>query len=458
MTPAEIGPSAGDDATPTGSENGPGVFENSPFTQILETVPFGLFVLDAAGSPVYSNSAADRILGRALPERPPLDNLAESYSAYLAGTDNLYPLSRMPIMRALAGETSTVSDMEIRHPDGSTYLQVSGAPVLDTSGRVLYAVAVFHDISAHRSVEAALQVLADELAERARERAEQIETLKLKLADTTTPSPGEDDDPPGESDDGLIEPCGKCTVFAEVEQTRKSAALARRALNLFIANFSHELRTPLNHIIGFSDLIESKIASGVTQDIEKHAVNIRTSGASLLDTLDKIITVAEAESTDLRLSLDILDVGSVVQEVAEKFAPLAKRNGNSFELVVASELGLVQSDAARVRAALTQIIENACKHCKDGAVSVAVSRTGNGTDGAIEIVVRDTGRGFDPTRASLLAEGKVVPGDSLRDTGLGIGIPLAAQSLRALGGTLQVETTNGDGTRFVLRFPTYTRA
>lgn len=457
MTPAEIGPSAGDDPTPTGSQNEPGVFENSPFTQILETVPFGLFVLDAAGAPVYSNSAADRILGRAMPDGPPLHNLAETYSAYLAGTDKLYPLEQMPIMQALAGETSIVSDMEIRHPGGSTYLQVSGAPVLDASGRVTYSVAVFHDISAHRSVEAALQLLADELAERARERAEQIETLKLRLADTT-PSERADDDPSGESDDDLIEPCGKCTVFAEVEQTRKSAALARRALNLFIANFSHELRTPLNHIIGFSDLIESKIQSGVTQDIEKHAVNIGTSGASLLDTLDKIITVAEAESSDLRLSLEILDVSSVVQELAAKFAPVAKRNGNSFELAFASELGLVQSDGARVRAALAQIIENACKHCRDGAVSVTASRTGNGTDGSIEIVVHDTGRGFDPTRASLLAEGKVVPGDSLRDTGLGIGIPLAAQSLRALGGTLQVETSTADGTRFVLRFPTYTRA
>ncbi|MCM2315207.1 MAG: ATP-binding protein [Thermoanaerobaculia bacterium] len=457
MTPAEIGPSAGDDSIPTGSKGGSGVFENSPFTQILETVPFGLFVLDADGAPVYSNSAANRILGRALPERPPLGNLAETYSAYLAGTDKLYPLEQMPIMRALAGETSTVSDMEIRHPDGSTFLQVSGAPVLDGSGRVLYAVAVFHDISAHRSVEAALQLLADELAERARERAEQIETLKLRLADTS-PSARENDDPPGDPDDDLIEPCGKCTVFAEVEQTRKSAALARRALNLFIANFSHELRTPLNHIIGFSDLIESKIQSGVTHDIEEHAVNIRASGASLLDTLDKIITVAEAESSELRLSLEIFDVGPVVQEVAAKFAPVAKRNGNSFELAIEGELGLVQSDGARIRAALAQIIENACKHCRGGAVTVTASRTGSGTDGSIEIVVRDTGSGFDATRASLLAAGTVVPGESLRDTGLGIGIPLAAQSLRALGGALEVETSPGDGTRLLLRFPTYTRA
>ncbi|MGK2856419.1 MAG: ATP-binding protein [Thermoanaerobaculia bacterium] len=433
------------------------MFESSPFTQILETVPFGLFVLDAAGTPVYSNSAADRILGRPMPVDRPTDNLAASYSAYLAGTDTLYPLERMPIMRALAGEASIVSDMEIRDRGGSTYLQVSGAPVLDASRRVQYAVAVFHDITAHRSIEAALQVLSDGLAERARERAEQVETLKVKLADTT-PSAKEDDDPPGEPDDEFIEPCGKCAVFAEVEHARESAVLARRALNLFIANFSHELRTPLNHIIGFSDLIESKIQRGVTHDIDKHAENIRTSGASLLDTLNKIITVAEAESNELHLSLEILDISAVLREVATRLAPFAERNGNSFELVLTDALGLVQTDGARVRIALEQIIENACKHCRDGTVSVRASRSGNGTDGSIEIEVSDTGRGIDSVRASLLVEGKIVPGESLRDAGLGIGIPLAAQSLRVLGGSLRVETATGAGTRFVLRFPTYTRA
>lgn len=456
MTPAEIGPSAGDDPTPAGSPSGPGVFENSLFTRILETVPFGLFVLDTSGTPVYSNPAADRILRREIPAGPPPDDLAEAYSVYLAGTDTLYPRERMPIIRALAGETSMVSDMEIRHRDGSCYLQVSGAPVLDASRRVQYAVAVFHDITATRSVEAALQLLADELAERARERAEQIESLQERLAISKSALDKDDDDASGEDD--LIEPCGKCTVFAEAEQSRQSAALARRALNLFIANFSHELRTPLNHIIGFSDLIESKIQRGVTLDIDKHAENIRTSGASLLETLNKIITVAEAEANELRLSLEILDVTTVVREIAEQMAPLAERNANRFELAVTNELGLVQSDAARIRVALAQIVENACKHCSNGSVSVSVSRAGDGTDGAIEIVVRDTGRGIDPLRASLLVEGKVVPGDSLRDTGLGIGIPLAAQSLRAIGGSLRVETATGEGTCFVLRFPTYTRA
>lgn len=459
MTPAEIGPSAGGNPKTGESTGGSRAFENSPFTQILETVPFGLFVLDGNGTPVYSNLRAAQILGKGLSGDADLAHLAETYAAYLAGTDSLYPVERMPIVRALAGEHSTVSDMEIRHPDGSRYLEVTGAPVLDSNHRVKYAVAVFHDITVSRSVESALRLLADELTAHARERSEQLESMNRQLVPgTESAASGTDRSLAPAEDDTLIEPCGRCFIFREVEQARESAALANRALTLFIANFSHELRTPLNHIMGFSDLIETNIQRGVTEDIDKHAQNIRRSGASLLETLNKIITVAEAESSALGLSLEILDPTQILRDISAKFSPVAEHNGNRFELLIDGELGLVQTDAARVRAALDQIVENACKHCRAGSVTVNASRTAPGTDGSIEVVVSDTGHGIDPIRGAMLVDGKVMPGDSLLDAGLGIGIPLAVQSLRALGGSLSFTTEPSGGTRFVVTFPTYTRA
>ena len=458
MSPTQIGPSAWESPEPSDSPAGSRAFENSPFTQILEAVPYGLFVLAASGMPIYANSRAREILGKGIPDDANHETLAEAYSVYLAGTETRYPEERMPIIRALSGETSTVSDMEIRLPGGSVYLEVSGAPVLDVNRRVKYAVAAFHDITVTRSVEATLQLLADELATRARERSEQLESLTQSLGNAQAPGEkSEEFDPWTAGENGKLEPCANCIVLREVEQARESAALANRALTLFIANFSHELRTPLNHIMGFSDLIESKIQSGVTHDIGKHAQNIRRSGASLLETLNKIITVAEAESSELELSLEIFDIGSLLREVASKFKPLAERNRNQFELILAGELGLIQSDAARVRAALEQIVENACKHCRGGSVSISASRKGTGIDGSIEVVVGDTGRGIDPTRAALLVTGRVVPGDPIREAGLGIGIPLAVQSLRALGGSLKFVTEPGARTRFTLTLPAYTR-
>jgi signal transduction histidine kinase len=450
MTPAEIGPSAAGESQ-FGEPATGGAFDNSLFRQILETVPFGLFVLDAGGRSVYANSRAISILRKDASKDIGIADLASTYSAYVAGTGEPYPAGRMPIVRALAGESSSVSDMEIRHDDGALVLEVSGAPILDASGRVKFAVAVFHDVTATRTLESTLRRLAGELEARVRERSDQLDALQRSAASSLGLDPGSSPDEP--HDDGPIEPCGRCIVYHEVEQLRASAGLANQALNLFIANFSHELRTPLNHIIGFSDLIESKIQSGVTQGIDKHAETIRRSGASLLDTLDRIITVAEAESRNRPLNLELFDIEQLLRDAIARFEPCARRNGNRLELTVQGEIGPARSDSARIGTALAQILENACKHCTDGIVSLGVSRDGDGINATIAITVSDTGPGIDPARAARLARGEVAPGDPHGDGGLGIGIPLAARSLRAVGGALGFTTVAGGGTRFVLSFP-----
>jgi signal transduction histidine kinase len=454
MTPAEIGPSAGGSSPSDDASAQAGSFDSSLFFQILETVPFGLFVLNREGTPVYANARAVEILGKGISSEATIENLAEAYSAFVAGTDEPYPVERMPIVRALAGERSSVSDIEIRTAEGVTFLEVTGAPLLDTDGSVKLAIAVFQDISATRSVEAALRQLAGDLDARVRERSDQLEQLQraASLSLGIPPEPGHED-ARCENPDEPIEPCGRCIVFREVEELRDSARLANQTLKLFISNFSHELRTPLNHIIGFSDLIESKIQKGVTLGIDKHAEVIRASGASLLDTLDKIITIAASEANDRSLSLDIVDVDALLREVTGRFQPLAERNGNHLELHVANDLALARSDASRIRTAIEQIVENSCKHCRNGLVSIHAARNGNGTDGTIEITVSDTGPGIDPGRVSRLVRGELAPGDPLGAGGLGLGIPLAVQSLKSLGGTLTVISEREGGTRSIISFP-----
>jgi PAS domain S-box-containing protein len=442
MTPAEIGPSAGGNS-PFDENSAPAVaFDNSLFLQILETVPFGLFVLNGEGTPVYANSRAVEILGKGISPGTRIENLAESYAAYVAGTDEPYPIERMPIVRALAGERSSVSDIEIRRDDRVICLEVTGAPLLDAEGRVKHAIAVFHDVTVTRSVELALRRLATDLDSRVRERTEQLELLQLEAERSYGLTSEERRERAlEETSDDLIEPCGRCIVFKEVEELRENAKLANQALDLFIANFSHELRTPLNHIIGFSDLIESKIQNGVTQGIEKHAGIIRASGASLLDTIDKLITAAEAKGRDV--SLDIFEVNSLLREITDRFAPLAERNGNRLELLVANELALAQSDVVRIRTAVEQVVEDACAHCTRGLISIRGVRNGSGTDGTIEITVSATGQGTASTSAT---------SDPLRP-GAGLGISLAAQSLKALGGTLTVSKERNGESRSTITFP-----
>ncbi|MCU0453220.1 MAG: PAS domain S-box protein [Bacteroidetes bacterium] len=123
----------------------------------LNLVPAGIFVLTGDGRPFFANRAATHILGRGIDTTTTTSGLTASYDAFVAGTDDLYPSDRLPIVRALAGERSTVDDVEIRRDGQRIPLLVSGAPIYDASGRLEYALAAFLDISDQRRAQRVIE-------------------------------------------------------------------------------------------------------------------------------------------------------------------------------------------------------------------------------------------------------------------------------------------------------------
>jgi signal transduction histidine kinase len=117
--------------------------------QILESMPIGVFVLDAARKPYFANRYARSIAW--------VDSgsgeLDMHHDVLLAGTDQPYPHERNPLLRALSSETSVIADMELRTPTRRIPLEVWGSPVFDERGRVAYALCAFHDITERRKVE-----------------------------------------------------------------------------------------------------------------------------------------------------------------------------------------------------------------------------------------------------------------------------------------------------------------
>ncbi len=122
----------------------------------LDGVPVGVFVTDADGHPQYLNREAAHILGRGLVLGASPESLAETYQVYLEGTEEQYPPSRMPIVRALAGESSSVEDMVVRRLGVEIPLHVSASPVRDDAGNVAFSIATFADVSKTRQAQAAL--------------------------------------------------------------------------------------------------------------------------------------------------------------------------------------------------------------------------------------------------------------------------------------------------------------
>jgi diguanylate cyclase (GGDEF)-like protein len=142
------------------------------FAQFVQNLPVAVFVVDGEGHPCYANPAAVELLGKgAEPEAGP-DDLSSVYGVFLSGTDHEYPPERLPVVRALQGETCMVDDMDIRRPDGTVSVQVWGTPVYDAEKGIQYAISAFTDITNRKLIERALhekeqqaqeQALRDEL-------------------------------------------------------------------------------------------------------------------------------------------------------------------------------------------------------------------------------------------------------------------------------------------------------
>ncbi|MEG3840850.1 PAS domain S-box protein, partial [Microcoleus sp. herbarium14] len=132
-------------------------------TQLLEAVPVGIFVVDAVGKPCYMNSWAEKILGKGLVSDVALSNLPEVYQTYCAGSNELYPIEILPIVRALRGEVVHVDDAEIHRRDRIVPIEVWATPIYDERKNIVYAIAVFQDITERQQVETERRQFTDEL-------------------------------------------------------------------------------------------------------------------------------------------------------------------------------------------------------------------------------------------------------------------------------------------------------
>lgn len=142
---------------------------------VLDHMPAGVSMCEGDPlRPVLTNRTGQQILGSCVSSELVTNELAAYFQAYLAGTDELYPTEQLPLIRAMRGESVSIDDMEIRRLDGSRVrLEVSGAPVRDSSGRITAGLTIFRDITARKQAEQQLR----ESEERFRELAENIREI-----------------------------------------------------------------------------------------------------------------------------------------------------------------------------------------------------------------------------------------------------------------------------------------
>src|SRR3954449_8266896 len=235
----------------------------------------------------------------------------------------------------------------------------------------------------------------------------------------------------------------------ELRAAKEIAEQASKAKSEFLATMSHELRTPLTGALGMADLLAAEWLS----DKERHLVEeIRSSGRHLLDLLSNVLDLSRIESGKLELQQTDFSIAELLEAVRSLLAPQAVERG----LTLAFELDesvppSLKGDPTRLRQVLINLVGNGLKFTSRGGVSVSVSHCPE-PDGRIRLrfEVRDTGIGIPQEKLAEMFKPFVQADSSTtrRYGGSGLGLTISRRVVEAMGGTLEVESLPGVGSRF----------
>jgi len=238
-------------------------------------------------------------------------------------------------------------------------------------------------------------------------------------------------------------------ALAEIQAERDKVASLLDSQRQLTASISHELRTPLATIQGY---LEPALENPKSTNPEILAVMQREI-LRLKRLIDDLFTLSRAEVNALNLQTLPTDIGAVIQHLVAIHAPLAWQR-ERVEVVAQTngEISPALVDEGRLEQILTNLLRNAIRHTQPGGIVAMVVAE---EDDWIQVEVRDTGAGIACEDLPLIWERfyRGFHGQQNPQGGAGLGLALVKDLTEAMGGTVNVESTLGEGSIFTIRLP-----
>ncbi len=254
-----------------------------------------------------------------------------------------------------------------------------------------------------------------------------------------------------------------------LEQFKQEAQLAQAALvaareraeakdfakSNFLVNRGQELHRPLSDIIHQSQSLMSELHRLGAGELATDMEQIQWSGEQLVSLIDSILDYAKIEAGMMDVILQDFEVEHLLTEVRERSMAHIDLNGNTLWVSGTAALGSMHQDFVKVRQILLNLVDNAGKFTHNGSVVLSAERADHDGYACVRFMVSDTGCGFPASQAGHMfqpfTQGKANGGGKI--PGAGLGLTLVGHYTAMLGGSLELTSEPGHGTRVTLILP-----
>lgn len=235
-------------------------------------------------------------------------------------------------------------------------------------------------------------------------------------------------------------------------EARQEAERASRAKSEFLAAMSHELRTPLNALIGYTDLVADGIDGAVNEVQRRHLLRVGLSARHLLVLIDEVLSLSRIDSASRRPRVAARDLLATVRQAVDQIAPQAMAKQLALDVQADGPCALV-TDHGQVGQILLNLLSNAVKFTGHGVITVTVRAPAG--EAMVRIEVRDTGTGIERAHWEHIFEPfwQAEQAPARRVAGAGLGLSVARQLARQLGGDVTVESVPEQGSCFAVLLP-----